>query len=45
MSWQILEGQSSIVVCLVEATDGEVDSGRIIDKSLIELSGHELSEE
>ena len=44
VQWQILEGAKSIPVCLIEATS-EVDSGDILYKHNIELSGFELFEE
>lgn len=44
MTWQIVEGNNSIVVSLLEATD-EIDSGVIYAKETIELKGHELVEE
>jgi methionyl-tRNA formyltransferase len=44
VQWQILEGAKFIPVCLIEATN-EVDSGDIIYRDKIELSGFELYEE
>lgn len=44
VQWQILEGAKFIPVCLIEATN-EVDSGDIIYKHKIKLSGFELYEE
>ena len=44
LQWQILEGAKFIPVCLIEATS-EVDSGDIIYRHKIELSGFELYEE
>ena len=45
MAWQILEGKSSITVSLIEAANGDVDSGAIFGQSKIELQGHELADE
>lgn len=42
LSWQVLEGRNEIPVCLLEAVDGPVDSGPIIYRDVIKLSGHEL---
>lgn len=42
--WQVLEGQSKIMVTLLEAAD-VVDSGRIWRKIPIRLHGHELIDE
>lgn len=42
MAWQILEGQNSIPVCLVEASADQPDSGDIWLKDSIELEGHEF---
>lgn len=44
MSWQILSGESSIFVCLLEAKK-EVDSGKIWLTDTIELNGTELHDE
>ena len=44
LTWQILEGQRSIPVCLLEAGDA-VDSGKIIYKDYLEFEGHELINE
>jgi methionyl-tRNA formyltransferase len=44
VQWQILEGAKIIPVCLIEATD-RVDSGDIILRHKIELSGLELYDE
>ncbi|WP_162176452.1 UDP-2,4-diacetamido-2,4,6-trideoxy-beta-L-altropyranose hydrolase [Synechococcus sp. KORDI-100] len=44
MSWQILEGNNSIPICLIEASHN-VDSGSIYLKDQINLEGHELSSE
>jgi len=44
VQWQILDGAKFIPVCLIEATS-EVDSGDIIYKDKIELSGFELYED
>ena len=43
-SWQIIEGQSSIPVCLIEATKN-VDSGKIWLRDTLELNGSELHDE
>lgn len=45
MSWQILEGKKRIPIVLLEAAEGDVDSGKIFLKSEISLEGHELSSE
>jgi len=45
MTWQILEGRDTIPVCLIEAVDGPVDSGRIIYREEIACEGHELNDE
>ena len=42
MAWQILEGASTIPVCLLEATVGEPDAGDIWIKDSIELTGDEF---
>lgn len=42
MSWQILEGNSLIPVCLIEAASGTADSGDIYARGAIPLQGHEL---
>lgn len=44
MTWQILEGKSSIPICLLEAAS-EMDSGNIWIKDVIELDGNELNDE
>jgi methionyl-tRNA formyltransferase len=44
VQWQILEGAKFIPICLIEAIS-EVDSGDIILRHKIELSGYELFEE
>jgi len=44
LAWQVLHGESTIVVSLVEADD-PVDSGAIWWKSELELEGHELADE
>jgi len=44
MSWQILAGQHSIPVCLLEATS-KVDSGKIWLTDTIELNGSELHDD
>ena len=44
VQWQILEGVKFIPVCLIEATN-EVDSGDIVYRHVIELSGFELYDE
>lgn len=43
-AWSILSGENSIPVCLIEARE-EVDSGPILFKDKIMLSGHELVDE
>ncbi len=42
--WQILEGKNDITVTLLEAED-ELDSGSIWAQEIMELEGHELSDE
>src|SRR3954466_2632299 len=42
--WQVLEGQSEIVVTLLEADD-EVDTGAIWSQEKLVLVGHELYDE
>lgn len=42
MAWQILQGSSSIPVCLIEASEDEPDAGNIWLKDTIELEGNEL---
>ena len=44
LTWQILEGENTIPVCLLEAA-AEVDSGPIVDREDIVYEGHELIEE
>ncbi len=44
MTWQILEGRSSIPICLFNAI-GEVDAGPVIYRDTIELGGDEIYEE
>ena len=44
MAWQIIEGQNTIVVTLLEAV-AHVDAGKIYDQKIIELNGTELSHE
>jgi methionyl-tRNA formyltransferase len=44
MTWQILEGENEIPICLIEATK-DVDAGKIWLKELIKLDGTELSSE
>lgn len=44
MTWQILEGASTIPITLFEATT-ELDAGPIYMQQQIELQGHELAEE
>lgn len=44
MTWQILEGASDIVFCLLEASD-KVDSGPVIMRKVVSLRGDELSPE
>jgi methionyl-tRNA formyltransferase len=44
VQWQILEGRNSIPVCLIEAAE-QVDSGDILCRSSIELTGGELYDE
>lgn len=45
MTWQILEGKSVIPVCLLEASIGEPDTGRIWIRDIISLDGSELAPE
>lgn len=42
--WDILEGQNTLHVCLIEAEQG-LDEGDIIKKTKIKLNGHELVKE
>lgn len=42
MAWQIIEGVSSIPVCLLEASAGEPDAGDIWLRDSIELTGDEM---
>jgi UDP-2,4-diacetamido-2,4,6-trideoxy-beta-L-altropyranose hydrolase len=44
MTWQILEGESTIPLTLFEAAI-ELDAGPIYSQTLISLEGHELAEE
>jgi len=44
MTWLVLEGESEIPVCLLEAAD-EVDAGAVIYRSHISLRGTELIDE
>ncbi len=44
MTWQILEGRTSIPICLFEAT-GSVDAGPVIYRDAIALRGNETYEE
>lgn len=41
LSWQILNGESEIAVCLLEAV-AEVDAGPVIYRDRVEFAGHEL---
>ena len=42
MAWQILEGMSSIPVCLLEASREKPDAGYVWLQDTIELSGNEF---
>lgn len=42
IAWQILQGSNSIPVCLIEASEGEPDAGKIWLRETIELEGNEL---
>lgn len=44
LTWQILQGENRIPVCLLEAAE-KVDSGRIIYRDMLEFEGHELINE
>jgi len=44
MTWQILEGENSIVMCLIEARE-KVDSGKVYIKKYLQLDGTELNDE
>jgi len=44
MSWQILQGNTEIPICLLEA-EQQVDSGKIWLRDIIELNGTELCDE
>jgi methionyl-tRNA formyltransferase len=44
MTWQILQGRTSIPVCLLEAVD-EVDGGPVIYRDALHFAGHELIDE
>ena len=44
MTWQIIDGEKSIPVCLIEASDN-VDSGQVWLTDTIELNGNELHDE
>ena len=44
VQWQILEGKTSVPVCLIEASE-QVDAGDIIGRASIELDGYELYDE
>jgi methionyl-tRNA formyltransferase len=44
MQWQILEGQNTIPICLLEVAE-EVDNGDIYKRGLIQLDGTELYDE
>ena len=44
LTWQILEGRTSIPICLFEAT-GNVDAGPVIYRDAIALKGNETYEE
>jgi methionyl-tRNA formyltransferase len=43
-TWQIIEGNNQITVCLLEAVD-EIDAGVIYDKIIVNLNGTELVDE
>ena len=44
LTWQVIEGQYEIPICLLEAID-EVDAGAIIYRNTILFDGHELVDE
>lgn len=44
LTWQILEGQKRIPICLLDAADS-VDAGPVVYRDWIEYAGHELSDE
>jgi methionyl-tRNA formyltransferase len=44
MTWQIIQGKTSIPICLLEAST-EVDSGDVWLRDIIELNGSELCDE
>lgn len=44
VTWQILEGKSEIVICLIEANE-KVDAGRIFNKLTVNFEGCELVSE
>ena len=44
IQWQILNGSNSITITLLDAEDN-VDSGNIWEKRIVDLEGHELSDE
>ncbi len=45
LTWQVLEGRDDIPVCLLEAIDGEVDSGNVVYRDSLHFEGHELIDE
>ncbi|MCR4378322.1 MAG: hypothetical protein NUV50_09565 [Rhodospirillales bacterium] len=44
LSWLILDGNNSIPICLLEATNN-VDAGNVVYRDTIEFEGHELNAE
>jgi methionyl-tRNA formyltransferase len=44
LTWQILEGKSTIPICLLDAVEG-VDAGTIVYRDSMHFNGHELIEE
>lgn len=44
LTWQIIEGESEIPICLLEAVD-EIDAGPVIYRDWMHFEGHELVDE
>lgn len=44
LTWQILEGQSEIPICLLEAAES-ADSGPVVYREVLRFEGHELNDE
>ena len=44
LTWQVIEGQNEIAICLFEATE-DVDAGVVIYRQRIRFAGHELIDE